>query len=566
MSAADGNESPPPPAAPLKGGAFGDPCLDLFFLIDDGGDTAPAQHLIDLLAAAWESDALTTLKLVCTLGKRNDMEAFYTAALWVHQNHPRTLAANLPAFADLGPELLYRIVRAEAGVRRKRAREDDVGAGAMNTKVPRRTTEGDDDDDKAQAAAASCTTTEAACTGSGSGTDGSSSSKALKAVRLAKLALDMYRDDDNYRFLFNTVRDFFVQNLRSDLNSSSGQQLSNVAKWCPSPDSAFDQTTLLSDAIARGLFPRESYANLTEENYIFLVHRRLRQDVFVQLLKPLAQQDLQSPNKPEIQPELPPDIARFFTNSTTSPGSRDRAVEQWTALVDALRANGSLRNCLAVCDVRMFHSGDGERPKLQNICASLGLLISELSVHPWTNYVHAFRKGRCPRYIAPQQSYENKMEFLLNMRCDDNFSLRNVCRWIYKRARDNTTQPKDMVRTIFVLTDKGFDDALVPPVELKIIEDFDPKAPRPWREEYPIICDRFKKFGFESLVPQIVLWNLRGPRSACFTSTKGGIMTLSGYSDQLMRLFLENDGIVHPEDEMSAAFADKEYHKLHIID
>uniref|UniRef100_A0A453N228 Uncharacterized protein n=1 Tax=Aegilops tauschii subsp. strangulata TaxID=200361 RepID=A0A453N228_AEGTS len=76
----------------------GNPCLDFFFQVVP--DTA--------------------LKLACNLrgvrgtGK-SDKEGFYAAALWMHENHPRTLACNVAALAEFGylkdfPELLFRLI------------------------------------------------------------------------------------------------------------------------------------------------------------------------------------------------------------------------------------------------------------------------------------------------------------------------------------------------------------------------------------------------------------------------------------------------------------------------
>ncbi|KAK0575351.1 hypothetical protein LWI29_037728 [Acer saccharum] len=64
---------------------------------------------------------LTTLKLIFNLrgvrgtGK-SDMDGFYMAALWLHQNHPKTLAANVGSIPRFGylkdlPEILYQLPR-----------------------------------------------------------------------------------------------------------------------------------------------------------------------------------------------------------------------------------------------------------------------------------------------------------------------------------------------------------------------------------------------------------------------------------------------------------------------
>ncbi|KAM1917370.1 hypothetical protein ACFX13_036980 [Malus domestica] len=55
-----------------------------------------------VLPSAWSHNPLTTLKLICNFidrrddgGKRNQDEAFFTTAVWLYQNHPKTLAYNL---------------------------------------------------------------------------------------------------------------------------------------------------------------------------------------------------------------------------------------------------------------------------------------------------------------------------------------------------------------------------------------------------------------------------------------------------------------------------------------
>nr|VDD31132.1 unnamed protein product [Brassica oleracea] len=73
------------------------------------------------LQLAWDHDPLITLKLICNLrgvrgtGK-SDKEGFYTAALWLHGSHPKTLACNLESLSKFGyfkdfPEILDRILK-----------------------------------------------------------------------------------------------------------------------------------------------------------------------------------------------------------------------------------------------------------------------------------------------------------------------------------------------------------------------------------------------------------------------------------------------------------------------
>lgn len=127
--------APPPPMGYTENNSptffsTGNPSLDAFFHLSP--DT-PQQTLTQKLQSAWAHNPLTALKLVCNLrgvrGKgKCDKEGYYTAALWLHQFHPKTLACNVGTLADFGyfkdlPEILYRILEGSEVRRVAKARE-----------------------------------------------------------------------------------------------------------------------------------------------------------------------------------------------------------------------------------------------------------------------------------------------------------------------------------------------------------------------------------------------------------------------------------------------------------
>ena len=56
------------------------------------------------------------------------------------------------------------------------------------------------------------------------------------------------------------------------------------------------------------------------------------------------------------------------------------------------------------------------------------------------------------------------------------------------------------------------------------------------------------------------------PGSTPVTSTQPGVAMVSGFSKNLVKLFLENDGVVSPEAVMAAAISGAEYQKLAVFD
>ncbi|KAI4989224.1 hypothetical protein ZWY2020_036541 [Hordeum vulgare] len=91
----------------------------------------PASHpFLDLLDAAFNAPSDAEIRAAMTPRRaltencsatspadagKSDKEGFYAAALWMHENHPKTLACNVAALAEFGylkdfPELLFRLI------------------------------------------------------------------------------------------------------------------------------------------------------------------------------------------------------------------------------------------------------------------------------------------------------------------------------------------------------------------------------------------------------------------------------------------------------------------------
>ncbi|PPD92164.1 hypothetical protein GOBAR_DD10906 [Gossypium barbadense] len=70
----------------------------------------------------------------------------------------------------------------------------------------------------------------------------------------------------------------------------------------------------------------------------------------------------------------------------------------------------------------------------------------------------------------------------------------------------------------------------------------------------------------EEPVPEIVFWNLSNSSSTLVVATQDGVALVSGYSKNLLKLFLDEGGIVNPEQVMEFAIAGGEYKKLVIHD
>ncbi|KAM0879355.1 hypothetical protein ACQ4PT_034296 [Festuca glaucescens] len=628
----------------------GNPCLDFFFQVVP--DTAP-ERVRDLLAAAWAHDALTALKLACNLrgvrgtGK-SDKEGFYAAALWMHSNHPKTLACNVAALAEFGylkdfPELLFRLIhgpdvrkaakeRAAAdktcrkekdlskqreGLRarlasRKRARElappkptfGDYLSAALSSKPAKSKPAAPMEIEPAAEAAEK--KPEAMEVDQKKTAKRRMSKKVRKVAKLAVQSLETYYGDRAYRFLFDSVAEFFADLLASDLEQMAAggktRKIGLAAKWCPTPGSSFDCTTLLCEAIARRLFPRDSnpeYAQLSDEHYTYQVIRRLRREVLVPLRKILELPEVYM--SAQLWSNLPytrvasvamrrykslfkkHDEVRFAKYledveagkakiaagallpheiaAAAYRGEDDDVSElQWRRMVDDLRAKGSLRNCISVCDVSGSMSGTP-----MEVCIALGVLTSELSEKPWAGKVITF--SSTPEiHLIKGKTLSQKMAFVRRMDWNMSTNFQAVFDQILRTAVDARLAPEKMIRTVFVYSDMEFDQASGRG-GYGYHGGYGARTPAaPWETDYEVICKKFRAAGYGDVVPQIVFWNLRDSKSTPVTSTQPGVAMVSGFSKNLLKIFLQNDGVVNPEAIMNTAIAGEEYQKLAVFD
>ncbi|KAK9665756.1 hypothetical protein RND81_14G133800 [Saponaria officinalis] len=303
----------------------GNPCLDFFFHVVP--DT-PASEVVRLLELSWKKDALITLKLVCNLrgvrgtGK-SDKQGFYTAALWLHQHHPKTLALNIKSVSGFGyfkdmPEILFRVLEGPDVRKVSKQRRDEsllarglfrggrsrflgLSAAYRRNFGGSSSDDGDDsdeenegkvkevDDEKAKKKEKSAEEIEK---------DRIRKEKA-RILRLKRKnertnrVLDKYNNDLNFRVLHDSISDVFGELLRNDielLKKGDVYKIGFGAKWCPTIDSTYDEVTLLCESIARRVFPKdkfEEYKDMEEAHFAYKIRDRLRKEVLVPLRRAL---------------------------------------------------------------------------------------------------------------------------------------------------------------------------------------------------------------------------------------------------------------------------------------
>ncbi|XP_026430698.1 uncharacterized protein LOC113327785 isoform X2 [Papaver somniferum] len=579
------------------------PLLDFFFhVVPD----SPHETVAQRLESAWKHDALKALKLVCNLrgvrgtGK-SDKEGFYAAALWLHKNHPKTLAVNLRAMADFGyfkdlPELLFRL---HEGVEIRKERKNEWRNPIQNRRNPMKNKAGlrrnpiqkkvkadsDDEEEKPK----------------------KKKSRKEKAIELSKRALERYGKDTEYKNLHDKVSDVFADFLISDLkylNSGETGKISLASKWCPSLDSCFDKATLLCESIARRIFPRSSnpdYENIEEAHYAYRIRDRLRKEYLVPLRKVLELPEVYMSSK--MWESLPYDrvasvamrnYKKFFEEhdrlrfneylASVNKGEKKIAAGallpheiigtlvdeefllddeylrrkdaedckvaelQWRRMVDDITKIGKLNDCLAICDVSGSMNGTP-----MDVSVALGLLVSEITQEPWKGHVITFSEYPELHKIVGDD-LRSKTTSIKRMDWGESTDFQKVFDLILEVAENGKLKEDQMIKRLFVFSDMEFTESRLD------------AAANDWETDYQMIQNKFREKGYS--VPEMVFWNLRDSTSTPVLGQQKGVALVSGFSKNMIKPFLDGKDLneITPVGVMEKAISGEEYNQLVVVD
>ncbi|KAJ0038851.1 hypothetical protein Pint_23793 [Pistacia integerrima] len=523
-----------------------------------------ADRFIDLMVADFNK---TTVAAMPPMGftengvrgtGKSDKEGFYTAALWLHSLHPKTLACNVASFAEFGyfkdlPEIIYRLLegldvrklqKAE-WMQRKRSRRrkshEQRGYRVRSKGGRKQRRKG-----RKQSLLPIDTRIKNAEARNQIVKEKASKLRKEKRFGMAKKVVERYSLDPDFRFLYDRVSDHFAECLKNDMKfyeTGEFRKVSLAAKWCPSIDSSFDRSTLICESIARKVFPRESYPEyegIEEAHYAYRVRDRLRKQVLVPLRKVLELPEVYvGANRWDLIPYnrvasvamkfykekfLKHDQERFSKyleavqsgkakiaagallphEIIASLGDADGgqlAELQWKRMVDDLMKNGKLRNCLAVSDVSGSMTGIP-----MEVSVALGILVSELSEEPWKGKIITF-SANPQLQIVEGDDLKSKTDFVRNMDWGRNTNFQKVFDLILQVAVNGKLKPEQMIKKLFVFSDMEFDRA----------------GNNPWETDYQVIVRKYTEKGYGSVLPEIVFWNLRDSRATPVAATQKGV-------------------------------------------
>ncbi|KAI3878422.1 hypothetical protein MKW98_001837 [Papaver atlanticum] len=216
---------------------------------------------------------------------------------------------------------------------------------------------------------------------------------------------------------------------------------------------------------------------------------------------------------------------------------------QWRRMVDDMSKIGKLSDCLAIADV----SGSMEGTPM-DVAVALGLLVSEMSQDPWKGQLITFSDD--PQFHKIEgDNLRSKTEFIRNMDWGYSTDFQKVFDQILQVAVDGKLKEDQMIKRLFVFSDMEFNQAAG-----RCSYYYDqtlPDASKEWETDY-----------------QIVFWNLRDSRSTPVLGQQKGVAMLSGFSKNMLTLFLEGSYFSEftPIKVMEKAISGEEYTKLVVVD
>lgn len=223
---------------------------------------------------------------------------------------------------------------------------------------------------------------------------------------------------------------------------------------------------------------------------------------------------------------------------------------QWAALVQRIRDSGTLPPSLAVCDV----SGSMEDPRRadgttpMDSAIGLSLLVAEVAAPPFAGAFITFSDHPKVERVNLADTFRDKIDSLEGS--DWGMSTNFVAvfeKLILPLAVDNKIRPEDMVKRVFVFSDMQFNEA--------------ESGQDGWSTSFERISKLYEAAGYE--MPELVFWNLAGGRAGVtgvgdptapkpVTADTEGTALVSGYSQGMLKVFLDGGGFEDPELEEEA--------------
>ncbi|KAI8003240.1 Uncharacterized protein L728 [Camellia lanceoleosa] len=270
------------------------------------------------------------------------------------------------------------------------------------------------------------------------------------------------------------------------------------------------------EAVSRNFDPQ--FEGLEEGHYVYRIRDKLRKQVLVPLHKALELPEVfMSANEWNSLPyNRVPSVAMKNYKKLFVKHDNDR-FKEYLERVTSEKVKIAAGALLSHEIIAALSDGDGGE-------------VAELQ---WKRMVDdLMKKGSCriasradpELHIVEGDTLLAKIEFVKRMDWGMNTNFQKVFDRILKVAIEGKLREEQLIKSVFVFSDM----------------EFDVVCESPWEIDYEAIKRKFGEKGYENM-PEIVFWNLGSPRSTSVVARQSGVALVSGFSKNLLTMFLEGD-------------------------
>jgi hypothetical protein len=234
---------------------------------------------------------------------------------------------------------------------------------------------------------------------------------------------------------------------------------------------------------------------------------------------------------------------------------------QWNTLVKRIKDSGTMDSCIAVCDVSGSMNGPVFKDQTTPLDSAIGLslLLAEVAKPPFAGTFITFSEK--PRVEEVDLSKTLREKYWAMHRSEWGMSTNFVSVFedlILPMALQNKLKQEDMIKRVFVFSDMQFNEASAS--NSRHYQGWASEKPSSWSTSFERIKAKFEQAGYE--LPKLVFWNLAGGRAG-YTRSAGdptapkpvksdedGTCLVSGYSQGLLKVFLEGGGFEEEDEEV----------------
>ena len=216
---------------------------------------------------------------------------------------------------------------------------------------------------------------------------------------------------------------------------------------------------------------------------------------------------------------------------------------------EKMQDGGGLPSNVCISDVSGSMKG-----KPMEVCIALSLVLQEVTPKPWNGRVLTF--SSTPKWhIIKGNSLKEKVECLKNAEWGGSTNFEESMNLILEMAKENNLSQNDMPKMLFCFSDMQFDQAQGHGYYHNV------KSNTGYVHAFSSLKESFANAGYN--IPHIVFWNLRASKAQPCETISEGVSTMSGYSENMFKAFLEGDvsdlAIETPWDRLKKVLDDEHY-------